>query len=171
MNHARRAVEDWRKLKTTMRGSVRPSLLELSPCSVLLESVMLADSAEVERIAQGFGARCGWLERQSRIALARPGEDWPGPEGGFDAILSGELSRDDVSLRIRSISDGWRLCWISDKIAENGEHLCNEQTLAGVDRIPATGQTFGARLNYRVYWRYEEDFGWRQFAARLLSFG
>lgn len=172
MNHAYRTAEDWRNLKRTApwREIAKPALPDLIPCAVTLESTHIATPGEVERIAQGFAAHCGWLERQSRLALVLGDGDWPGPEDGFDAILAGELAGDRASLGIRRVADGWRLTWVGDTPDEAGPFLGQEQRLTGVERLPATGQAFGARLNYRVYWRHDEDLGWRRFAARLLSF-
>ena len=171
MNRAQQLAEDWRRLRLMPGWQASPGapFPGLVPCQVLLESCFEADLDAVDRAAAGFGARCGWLERQSRLALVGP-DAWPAAEGGFDAILSGELVGEGESLLIRRVAGGWRLARIGDQPCPDGEYLSHDQSMAGVDMLPATRVAFGARLNYRVYWRHDPDVGWRQFAARLLGF-
>jgi hypothetical protein len=170
MNPACRAAEDWRKLRSTSpwQDAGKPPFPDIVPCALALESLFEADAAAVERMARGFGAQCGWLERQSRLALV--GEDgWPAADGGFDPILDGELAGNEAGLLIRKVAEGWLLTRIGDRPDPAGAHLSHEQRLAGVDLLPAAGRAFGLSLRYRVYWRYDEDTGWRQFAARFLG--
>ena len=171
MKYAQRTAEDWRKLRmdSHWRDSGTPGFPELTPCEVMLESTVETDLAAVERIAENFGAHSGWLERQSRLALVGR-EAWPRTEGGFDAIIAGELAGEQSSLLIRRVAEGWRLARIGDRPDRDGEHLSHEIFLAGVDFLPAMGRTFGSRLSYRVYWRHDASLGWRRFAARLLGF-
>ncbi|SMF94856.1 hypothetical protein SAMN02949497_2192 [Methylomagnum ishizawai] len=172
MNRAHRTAEDWRKLKLAQawREFGPPGLPDLVPCVVRLESSLATDPDTVEQAIRGFDAQAGWLERQSRLALVLGGASRPGPDGDFDPILAGELAGARGSLWVRRVAEGWRLTHITDIPAADGGHLSQERSLAGVDHLPATGQAFGAHLRYRVYWRYDEDSGWRQFAARLLGF-
>lgn len=172
MSLAQQLVEDWRRLRVSPSWQASPSapFPEWVACQVRLESRFEADPEAVDRAAAAFGARCGWLERQSRLALV--GRDgWPAAEGGFDAILSGELAGEGESLLIRRMDGGWRLARIGDQPCADGEYLSHDQSMAGVDVLPATGAPFGARLNYRVYWRHDPALGWQPFAARLLGFG
>jgi hypothetical protein len=171
MSLAQQLAEDWRRLRAAPGWQATPGapFPELTPCQVRLESCFEADPDAVDRAAARFGARWGWLERQSRLALVDPGA-WPAAEGGFDAILSGELAGEGESLLIRRVAEGWRLARIGDQPSPDGECLSHDQSMAGVDILPVAGVPFGARLNYRVYWRHDPDLGWRQFAARLLGF-
>lgn len=170
MSDARRTAADTRLLAAhpIWQTLLPTGLPQLSPCTLTLESRLVTDPADLERIAEGFDATFGWLERQSRLALVGRG-NWPGADGGFDAILAGELAGASTGLLIRRVAEGWRLTRIGDRPDPDSPHLCHEETLAGVERLPATGQIFGRRLRYRVYWRHAADAGWRRCAARLLG--
>lgn len=169
MNHATQTAADWRALIRDPRWQSPLALPAWSPCAVTLESTLVTDPAEVERMAQGFDAAAGWLERQSRLSLVEPGQ-WPSAQGGFDAILAGELAGARAGLLIRRVAEGWHLTWIADHPDPTGDKLCHEEELAGVERLRATNQPFGRRLRYRIYWRHNPETGWRRYAARLLGF-
>jgi hypothetical protein len=169
MNRARRAADDFLRLMATPAWWDAAPFAALRPCAVVLDTTAETDPAAVEAAGAAFGARAGWVERQSRLQVFEDGR-WPAAEGGFDAVLAGELAGSETGLFIRRAEGGWRLTRIADHPDESGDCLCHDTELAGVDRLPAGGQPFGRRLSYRVYWRYAAERGWRPFAARLLGF-
>lgn len=172
MKRAEQTAADWRRLRESphWRDIKPPQFPDLRPTRVTIEPADEAEPDRVERRLAAFKARAGWIERQSGTAFFGDGASVPAPAGDFDAIIGAELAGEDESLSVRVVADGWRLTHIRDQDDPTGDHLCHDMVLAGVDRLPASGQTFGRTLHYRVYWRHDAEFGWRQVAARLLGF-
>jgi hypothetical protein len=171
MNKAQQTADDWRRLRESehWRDSKPPLFPGLRPATVKIEAETLADSDAVERKLAGFAASAGWVERQSGTVFFEAGSFPPG-DGDFDAIVGAELAGDGESLAVRVVAGGWRVTLVRDRDDPAGEFLSHDTVFEGVDRLPASGRDFGRKLSYRVYWRHDEEHGWRQFASRLLGF-
>ena len=173
MTHqAKQTADDWCKLRGQADWQdTNPSLFPgLRPAQINISVQNLGNPTAVESALATFKAESGWVERQSRTAFFEDGK-LPQPEGEFDAITNAELAGQGESLCVRLVAGGWRLTTFSETEREDGEWLMHDTAISGIDRLPSTAATFGHSLQYRVYWQYDPEQGWRQFAARLLGFG
>jgi hypothetical protein len=175
MSKAQQTAGDWRWLRESehWQDSKPPLFPDLRPATIRIEAETLSDLDAVERKLAGFAAAAGWVERQSGTVFFdtdfKAGGFPPG-DGDFDAIVGAELAGDGESLAVRVVAGGWRITRIRDREDPAGEFLSHDTEFEGVDRLPASGRDFGRKLSYRVYWRHDEEHGWRQFASRLLGF-
>ena len=171
-SHAKQTAADWQALREMRdwKDTNPPLFPDLQPAKLSVDVQTLTEPAAVEAALAAFKPKAGWVERQSRTACFDAGE-LPPPQGGFDAIVSAELAGEGESLSVRLVANGWRLTTLSETANDDREWLMHDTTLAGVERLPASGTVFGRTLKYRVYWKYDPEQGWRQSAARLLGFG
>jgi hypothetical protein len=178
MNPAQRTAEDWKQLLKSpywqdiewdRKPPLPPFFPDLRPVAVRIETETLADPAAVERKLAGFPAHAGWVERQSGTEFFEAG-GFPGDARGFGPVVSAELAGEREGLSVRLVPGGWIVAHIAEEEGAVGDCLAHDTAFAGIDHLPVSGQVFGRKPNYRVYWRHEQEHGWRQFAARLLGF-
>jgi len=174
MNAAMTTRADWRRLRESphWRDSQPPLFpdLEVATLRMTAECYADADLPALEARLSGFQAREGWIERQSGLVYWTDGEPPPAPDGEYDGLVAAELAKAGEGLTLRVTAAGWCVTHFQDEDDPAGADLRHDVVLAGVDRLPATRQVLGRRLRYRVYWRHDDEFGWRQVAARLLGF-
>lgn len=144
-----------------LRLAKKLGLPPLAETRVHISDRRLDDHGDLLRYIHAFQPEQGWISQQSRNHLFESGVGLALPEEhGY--VLEAELVKPGCSLRIRGDgSGGWRFFEIRE-----GEDACLTPALVQESTQLARD---GKRLNYRVLWRHDDDFGWRPWAARLAG--
>jgi len=135
-------------------------------CGLNIKSEACETPEAVQDKIEAFAPKQGWLCFQSEVAYFCQQDFCKNhsiPSHGI--ILYGEVVNDQTSLHIREEGQGG---WILTELTETqgneylveGKHFLGE----GKDLTPD-------KLYYRIYWQYDEQYGYRQFAARFTGFG
>lgn len=121
----------------------------------------VSNHAELLRQIAGFQPVQGWVTQQSRNHLFQTTVEWDlKDEHGY--VLEAELVKPGCSLRVRGDgAGGWRLTHIAETHEAGAEPVLMEES-----QQLARG---GKCLRYHVYWKHDDTFGWRTWAARLIA--
>lgn len=131
-----------------------------SETKICIHSKSLDSNSDVVREIKNFSPADGWISYQSTTAKRVRGADF---EVEGEHILSGEFYNiNGTSLAVRFDGEKWNFFTCSE--SDDGDSVLKKN----VKQLSKEGNNI--YLNYDVYYRFDENFGYRPYCSAFTGF-
>jgi hypothetical protein len=140
-----------------------PQKLELCELKLTEQSIPYTQLEQVQAEITKFEPEQGWLCFQSDVEYFCKGEAIPTSSG---ILLYGEVSKSESEESLHIREDGQSGWILTHFIETEGDRYLKEKQLFLGEGKNLTPE----KLHYHVYWQYNKEHGYHQYAARFVEF-